>query len=130
MAGLFYFMNPYWVHAKAFGLLQKSIGHDGDKCPQITWGGVAYNIVPRSAVLKQDLAIGGFSPVFTLRFTARVADFANGTTIQTIDDVCEAMLNRQIVYQGENYKVTSASAEPGGFLFTVEANALNEGAGA
>jgi hypothetical protein len=114
-------VNPYAVHAAGIAAVQTE---QGAACPSFTWQGFTVLIQPGSAIRRKDLGTGGFSLNADLRLTVLVASFGNGYT--TADGIQTDILQTEIDYLGESYKVESVMIVSGALQLHIEANALNQ----
>ena len=96
----------------------------GDDCPEITWNGEDYPLVPGSAALRKDLGSGGFKMNADLAADVLVSSFPflDAPTLKN------AMLQTALVYLGDVYKVEAVTIYPGGLQVRLEANALAQNA--
>jgi hypothetical protein len=113
-------INPYAVHAQGIGYLQASMG---TACPVIAWQGNNYQILPGSARLKEDLAVGGFSMDSDFLFTILVATFGANTQAENIRG---QLLNTRIDYLNHAYKIHTVSVMAGGLQLHIEADDLQQ----
>lgn len=114
-------INPYAIHAAGIAAVQVE---QGTACPSLTWQGWTILIQPGSAIRRKDLGTGGFSLNADLRLTVLVSSFGHGYT--TADTIQEDILQTEIDYLGESYKVESVMIVAGGLQLHIEANALNQ----
>lgn len=117
-------MNPYAIHA---GSIQSLIDEMGDDCPAFTWGGNDYSILPGTAKTRKDLTVGGFSLDFDLQFVALVSPFVAGA-ITGATTLRDAMLETEMQYLSDNYKIVSVDIVAGGQQVRIGANSLSQGA--
>jgi hypothetical protein len=118
-------MNDFATHASAMQAVQNRLGDD---CPTITWNGVAYKLIPGSAVRRMDLGPGGFRLNADFMADALASTFADGQTITNSATLKAAMLQTPIGYLGDDYKVEAVHISPGGLQVRIEANSLTQGA--
>ena len=126
--------NLYAGHARGLGMLQSKMGQD---CPSFLWNrgnAIAFNgadsswlIVPSSVTTEANLSTGGFGQVRKLRFSALIGQFYTAA-VSTPEQAKSQLDDAPIGYLGAPYKVTSIEIAPGGLVFVIEANALDQGA--
>lgn len=116
-------MNPYAVHAAA---LQRQEAFLAGDCPQFTWNGQTWNMLPGSARTNQPLSSGGFSMDYDLKFDVTLSTFlAVAASAQLLKNL---MLNTIMVYLGDTYKIETVNIHPGGLSLSIQANAYAQGA--
>lgn len=115
-------MNYFAKHAASQAALQSRLGGD---CPMITWNDKDWAIVPRSAKLRRDLALGGIQLNADLQFDLLVSAFLSSTITDAVA-LKDRMLNTEIGYLGEKFKAVQMDVLPGGLMVTVECNSLNQ----
>lgn len=115
-------INPYAIHAAGIASVQLE---QGTACPVMTWNGATIQIQPGGAIRRKDLGIGGFSLNADLRLTVLVASFLN---YNSADLVQADLLQTELDYLGEAYKVDSVTIAAGGLQLHLECNALAQNA--
>jgi len=78
----------------------------------ITWDGVAYPILPGSAVLGKDLGSGGFKLRSDLRFVVRKEVFPTPGP----------QLKQRLTYLGDEYRIDTIERMPGEVYLRFECN--------
>ena len=113
-------MNIAVVHAQGLAYVQTEAGAD---CPQFTWAAKQYLCLPNGAHKKKDLAVGGFHLDSDLALTCLVAQFNQNPTA-----LREAMLNTQLTYLSNLYKIDRVTIAYGGKQIRIECTDLNQAA--
>ena len=113
-------MNLWGFHAKAMQIFENILAGD---CPQFSWAGKVYTIVPNSVMSRRPLQYGGFTQDADLRFSCLIAQFGlSGIVLKN------TMLQTQMGYLGELYKVTSVDILPGGLTAVINCDSLYQNA--
>ena len=99
-------------------------------CPMVTWDSQERPIVPGSAVLRKDLGEGGFDANADFKFALVVTGWATDADGQALEAVAlkSALLQTEIGYLGDAYKVDQVRIVPGARLLEVVCNSLTQGA--
>lgn len=120
-------MNPFIELANDCAALQAEQGGD---CPTMVWNNLTWNILPGSVMQNAALRAGGFSTAFDFSFVIVVQQFvaANLSGVFDAPSLVQALLNKEIDYLGQGYKVANVHILSGATLLRVEANALNQNA--
>lgn len=92
----------------------------GDALPVFQWRNQNWNIIPGSATRRKDLDGGGFSLNADFRFNALVSQFIS-STIPDATALKAKLLQTNIGYLGDGYRVTDVAILPGGYQITVDA---------
>lgn len=120
-------VNPYQIHAQGIAAVQTE---QGNACPQITWGGVNYLLLPGTAMRQKELAMGGFNLNADFVFTALVSTFlnatANGAVVTDAGSLKSAFLQSPFTYLGDIYKGVNVWLLAGGLQIHVEANSISQ----
>jgi hypothetical protein len=114
--------NWYAIHAASLAQLQGEIGPD---CPTFVWAGSTYNALPGGASRKKDLIVGGWKLDSDLSITCLIAQF-NATSPQALR---QAMINTELDYLFDRYKIKSVTIAPGGLQIRIECEDLFQQAG-
>jgi len=114
-------MGYYAKHAASMAAMEARLA---DELPVIAWNGQNYPLIPGTAQRRQDLVAGGFDLNADLKWNALVSSFGamDATALKA------AMLQTQIAYLGDNYKVMAIGILPGGLIISAECNSLTQGA--
>lgn len=114
-------VNVYAIHAKGISDVQTE---QGTACPSFVWNTLTILTQPGSAIRRKDLGASGFSLNADLVMTVLVSGFGNG--FATADAVQSAILQTELDYLGEAYKVESCMICAGGLQVHLECNSLNQ----
>jgi hypothetical protein len=117
-------MNDYATHARSVKAFQDRLG---DACPVIAWARKEYKIIPNTALRRQDLNSGGMQLNADLRFEVLVETFQSDT-ITDAASLKDALLQTEIGYLGDAYKVEQVGIRPGELHVVVDCNSLYQNA--
>lgn len=115
--------NVYQIHADSIAAVQSYLGDD---CPSVSWDGEDWPVIPGSAGRRKDLVAGGFDLNADLRFNALTCNFPGDAEEAT--DIEKLIVQKDIEYLGDKYRIIRVSILPGGFQLEIEANSSTQGA--
>jgi len=104
-------------------MVQDVIEEMGSVCPQFSWGGANYFIVPGSAMFNQPLRSGGFTQMYDFTCLTTVSQFGGppATTLM------KTMLNTgPLTYLGVQYKIENVEILSGATMLRIVCNSLNQ----
>ena len=123
LRGGFYFVNPYQSQADC---IQDVMNELGSECPVIVLNTKNLQIVPGSARQTKDLQSGGFQFNADMSFTMLVSTLAAAGVADNASDAKDALLQREIGYLDDRYKVKAVNIIAGALFLGIEADSLNQ----
>lgn len=107
-------MSPFQYHAEVMARHQS---HLGDACPSFTWDGRPYNIIPGTAVRRQDLDRGGYALSSDLQLHVLASAFSDSPP----------SLKEIISYLGNDYRLDEIQPLPGNLVWKLVLNDATAG---
>ena len=120
-------MDIFAFHAQ--GLSDYQVEQAAD-CPAFTWNGVGWQCCPGGAMLRKEIGSGGMKLGADARFTVLFAQFTAADPAQypSACQVKQLMLQTELDYLGDAYKITSVTIMGNGDQMHIEADSLNQAA--